>query len=183
MRGIQQGDTLRPLLFVLQLILKELQEVEWLCLNIRYLDNRTLCCTRTTLKEAWDLLGTLGPARGLQLNRDKSLESYIGGRVPGVSLGTRGFKLQGAPVGDRRFEGEVLTKRVEGIRVLMQALHSLDDPHIEFNLLPSCFTFPKFSFSMRAKDLSEHQGITRSFDEAVRVGLEEVLGTHLSNNQ
>ena len=51
-------------------------------------------------------------------------------------------------MGDRRFEREVLIKRVEGIRCLVQALSSLNDPHMEFTLLQSCFSLPEFSFSM-----------------------------------
>ena len=47
-------------------------------------------------------------------------------------------------MGDRRFEREVLIKRVEGIRRLVQALSSLNDPHMEFTLLQSCFSLPEF---------------------------------------
>ena len=62
------------------------------------------------------------------------------------------WELLGAPVVDMRFE--VLTQRVEGIRCLVQALPSLNNPHIEFTLLCSCFAFPKFSSSMRSSELS-----------------------------
>ena len=42
---------------------------------------------------------------------------------------------------------------------------------MEFTFLHSCFTFPKFSFSMRSTDLSETQGIARSISKAVRGAL------------
>ena len=80
-------------------------------------------------------------------------------------------------MGDRRFEREVLIKRVEGIRCLVQALSSLNDPHMEFTLLQSCFSLPEFSFSMRSLDFPVQQGTAMSFNEAGRGDLEEVLGS------
>ena len=53
---------------------------------------------------------------------------------------------------------------------------------MEFTLLHSRFTFPKFSFSMRSMDLSETQGIARSISSSQGC-IEEVLGSPLSNDK
>ena len=96
-------------------------------------------------------------------------------------LGAGGFKLLVAPVGNRIFEGVVLARRVEGVRNLVQALPSLEYPHIEISLLCSCLAFPKLAFSLRTTDTSTHLEVKRSFDAIVSGGLEEVLGSPLSD--
>ena len=78
---------------------------------------------------------------------------------PWVELGKGGFKLLGAPMGDQGFKREILDKRVEGIRGLVTALPTLDNPHIEFSLLRSCFAFPKFAVALRSTDTTAHRYI------------------------
>ena len=74
--GVQQGDPLGPLGFALAVhpILEKIRsEVPGLLLNSWYLDDGTLCGSPDDLKLALSIVEELGPARGLSLNRDKSL--------------------------------------------------------------------------------------------------------------
>ena len=79
MQGVHQGDPLGPLLFaiLLQPILIELQELYGLRLSAWYLGNGTLFGTRTALSQAWDVIATQH-SRGLVLNQEKSLVSWVG---------------------------------------------------------------------------------------------------------
>ena len=56
----------------------------------------------------------------------------------------------------------------------MAALPDLDDPHIEFTLLRSCFAFPKFAFALRSTDTVEHGDLRGMFDSIVRGGLSAI---------
>ena len=68
-------------------------------------------------------------------------------------------------MGDLALEREILNKRVEGIRELVTALPTLDDPHIEFSLLRSCF-----AFALRSTDTMAHREVREEFDTLVRAG-------------
>ena len=72
---------------------------------------------------------------------------------------------------------------VGAIRQLFGALPSLEDPHIEFTLLRSCFAFPKFAFSLRTTNTCAHQEVRWEFDVEVKKALEEILGAPLTYSQ
>ena len=63
---------------------------------------------------------------------------------------------------------EVLEKRVRGIKTLLGALPLLEDPHIEFLLLHSCYAFPMFAFSLRTSNTSSQREVRQEFDRLVR---------------
>ena len=65
------------------------------------------------------------------------------------------------------------------MRSLVAELHTLEDPHIEYTLLRSCFSFPKFAFALRTVDTSDHPNILQDFDLVVKEGIEGVLGAPL----
>ena len=69
----------------------------------------------------------------------------------------RGFKLLGAPLGTEEFQANILEERLVSIRHLLDSLHLLYDPHMEYQLLKSCFSFPKVAFSLRTVDTSHHR--------------------------
>ena len=69
------------------------------------------------------------------------------------------------------------------IQQLLENLHHLNDPHIEYSLLRSCFSLPKFGYSLRTVDTSQHQEVMQTFDTAVRSALEAILGAPLSPPQ
>ena len=66
---------------------------------------------------------------------------------------------------------------------MLSELHILEDPHIEYTLLRSCFSFPKFAFALRTVDTSGHPDILQDFDLAVKESIEGVLGAPLPPQQ
>ena len=84
-------------------------------------------------------------------------------------------------MGEIGFEREILDERVESIRGLVAALPSLDNPHMEFSLLRSCFAFPKFAFALRTTDTTAHREVREEFDALVRDSLGDILGLALSD--
>ena len=191
--GEHQGDPLSGLLFAftLQPVLKMLRNIPDLTLNSWFLDDGELAGSKEALVAAWDILVTHGVPRGLILSRVKSrvhcqghdqLDTDPLGR--GVTRGEdRGFKLLGAPVGSWEFEKEVLEGRLAGVQQLLDKLHTLQDPHMEYTLLRSCFSFSKMAYSMRTVDVSQHEEFLVRFDQAVRGALEGILGAPLTPAQ
>lgn len=59
------------------------------------------------------------------------------------------FELLGAPVGDSTFSVQILDKRINKIRILIQKkLPNLQDSQAEF-VLCSCFSLPKLEYFIR----------------------------------
>jgi hypothetical protein len=164
--GVHQGDPLGSLLFsiTLQPVVEQLNEVKGLVQNSWFLDDGELVGSREALAEAWDILGREGVPRGPHLSRVKSLvycpdhdQDPLGRGVTRVEA--RGIKLLGAPVGEQEYEAKILEKRLISIQQLLDSLYLLDDPHMEYILLPSCFSLPKFDYNLRTVDTSGHHGV------------------------
>ena len=178
--GLQFCSTLHPVVEMLEKV-KELKQNSW------FQDDGELVGTREALAEAWDILAREGPPRGLHLLKEKSLvfcphhdpadQDPLGRGVTRVQK--KGIKLLGAPVGEKDYKAEILEERVVSVKHLLDNLHHLNDPHIEYNLLRSCFSLNKFSYSLRTVDTSGHQDIMEDFDTAVRGALEAILGCPL----
>ena len=95
--GVQQGDPLGPLGFVLTLhpiIQKVKSEVPGLLGNSWYLDDGILCRSPDDLNLA---LSIIAPTRGLSLNPSKSL-LVIPKAPPHNPLTSEGFVLLGSPI-------------------------------------------------------------------------------------
>ena len=90
-----------------------------------------------------------------------------------------GITLLGAPIGDEDYVEQVLRKRLQGVQSVLSKLHTIEDPHIEYTLLRSCFSFPKFAFALRTVDNTSHEEILEDFDQTVKQSVEDVLGTPL----
>jgi hypothetical protein len=188
--GVHQGDPLAPLLFSLTLhpVVQQLEEqVPNLSQNSWFLDDGVLVGTQEALTAAWDILLVEGRPRGLIPSGEKSLVLCLGhdsrdtdplGR--GVTrTEDRGTKLLGAPFGDHELEAEILEERLTSVKSLLEKLHLLEDPHMEYTLLRSCFSFPKFSYALRTVDCTKHGEILKNFDLAVKETLEATLGAPL----
>ena len=143
--------------------------------------------SKQALVEVWDLLTREGEPRGLFLSREKS-EVFCPLHDPtdqdplsrGVTRAEEGgIKLLGAPIGDDVYVEQVLRRRLKSMRSLVAELHILEDPHIEYTLLRSCFSFPKFAFALRTVDTSNHPDILQDFDLVVKEGIEGILGAPL----
>jgi hypothetical protein len=191
--GEHQGDPLAGLLFslTLQPVLEMLQHIPGIILNCAFLDDVELVGTKEALMDAWDILEAEGVPRGLHLNQEKSLVSCPvhdpADQDPlerGVTRADdRGAKLLGAPLGNLEFQEEVLESRLATVEKLLQDLHLLEDPHVEYALLRSCYSFPKLAYTLRTVDTSQHKAFLYKFDAAVRAALERTLGTSLSPAQ
>jgi hypothetical protein len=83
-------------------------------------------------------------------------------------------------VGEEDFEEELLEKRLVSITSLLDHLHLLDDPHMEYTLLCHCFSLQKFEYNLPTVDTSSHHLVLERFDTAVRGALEAILGTPLT---
>ena len=126
--GVQQGDPLGPLGFALTLhpILERIkQEVPNLLLNSWYLDDGTLCGSIADLCAALAIIEEDGPARGLFLNRSKSL-LYVPAEAscnsstfpPRIPCTSEGFVLLGAPFGPPSFCSSAILERFRRFRCL-----------------------------------------------------------------
>ena len=102
--GVQQGDPLGPLGCALALhpiVEKIKREVPGLLINAWYLDDGTLCGCAGDLTSALDIIETEGPARGLHLNRSKSLLHAVAVNNPhfsNIPCVSGGFDLLGTPL-------------------------------------------------------------------------------------
>ena len=150
--GVQQGDPLGPLGFALALhpIVRRIQhQVPSLLMNSWYLDDGTLCGSLDDLAAALSIREAEGPARGLVLNRSKSLilappnhlvDHPLLSNIP-VSFGR--FILLGSPLGPAEYRLEPVLARVEKVHDSITKLRDLQDAKLEASLLRSCFSLPK----------------------------------------
>ena len=76
--------------------------------------------------------------------------------------GEEGVKVLGAPVGSLQFEKRVLQARVDNMGAVLEALPSMDNPHCELYLLWSCFSFPKFGFTVRIAETNSTKRCSRT---------------------
>ena len=189
--GVQQGDPLGPLLFSLTLhpIVERIKrEVPDLNINVWYLDDGTLCGNPNNLMRALEIVEEDGPARGLFLNRGKSL-LYVPADLdapdnplpPEIPICRTGFCLLGAPIGPPEFRESKVLNRVEKIRAACANLHQLEDSQFETTLLRSCLAMPKFNFALRTCPPSAIQHAITAFDDLMRETLADLAGGPLSN--
>ena len=184
--GVQQGDPLGPLLFSLTLhpIVERIKrEVLSLNTNVWYLDDGTLCGYPEDLQSALNIVEEDGPARGLLLNRSKSLlfvpadaDASNNPLPPEIPICRSGFCLLGAPIGPPAFCELTVMKRVENIRAAVSNLHDLEDSQMETTLLRSCLAMPKFNFSLRSCPPSSIKQATTAFDDLMRESLSDLAG-------
>ena len=197
--GWQQGDPLASLLFslVLHPLVKSIQErVQGLSAHAWYLDDGTFVGKEEELEQVLDILVREGPARGLVLSTtitspnnpkttvwSKEVETRPAALLAkgAVLIEDQGINLLGAPIGSREFVEEEVRKKVEKVRVVTELLPLLQDPHVEFVLLRSCLSMPKFSFVLRTTDTTDIVHLLRDFDATTRDGLARILGTAIDD--
>ena len=157
--GIQQGDPLGPLGFALTLhpIVERIKkEIPDLKINAWYLDDGTLCGSPNDIAKALRIIEKEGPARGLLLNRAKSLlyvpaDSDVSINPPpsDVPVVREGFTLLGCPVGPPSFCESTVMNRVKKVKEALARLPDLEDSQMEATLLRSCLALPKVAFVLR----------------------------------
>ena len=181
--GVQQGDPLGFSL-TLQPIIERIQsEVPTLLLNNWYLDDGTLCGSALDLERALSIIEEEGPARGLRLNRTKSLlyippdsDPDFNCLPPEIPTTSDGFVLLGSPVGPPSFCDSVVQRRISKIQELLQFLPDLEDAQMEYVLLRSCLSFPKFAFAVRTCPPHVLRQSIPLFDSVIHGYLSHLLG-------
>ena len=87
------------------------------------------------------------------------------------------------PVGATSFEEEVVNERINKAEELIEKLRTIEDPYTEYVLLRNCLALPKMSYTMRTVDPQPHKDLMQRFDNAVRSGIERILGKPLNGKQ
>ena len=187
--GVQQGDPLDPLCFALALhpIIEQIDvEVPELLVNVWYLDDGTLCGTKQDLLRALKIIEEEGPTRGLLLNRSKSLlfippdsepaDNCLPSNIPTTC---DGFMLLGSPNGSSSFCSSHAMKRVEKIQSALHRLPDMNDSHMEFVLLWSCLSLPKFNFIMRTCPPTVIHDAIQAFDASLHDSTSMLVGAPL----
>merc|ERR1711978_711902 len=165
-------------------LVKSIQErVQGLSAHAWYLDDGTFVGKEEELEQVLDILVREGPARGLVLSTtitspnnpkttvwSKEVETRPAALLAkgAVLIEDQGINLLGAPIGSREFVEEEVRKKVEKVRVVTELLPLLQDPHVEFVLLRSCLSMPKFSFVLRTTDTTDIVHLLRDFDAITR---------------
>ena len=189
--GVQQGDPLGPLAFALALhpIIEHIQEhVPNMRLNSWYLDDGTLVGSPDQLAAALDIIETLGPAIGLNLNRNKSLlfipeeEDATSSPLPtDIPVTRQGFSLLGCPIGPPEFCEEAFHNRVSKVKASLGCLHDLEDSQLEVTLLRSCLSLPKVSHILRCCPPPYLIQAAEGLDSAMRETLEVITGAPVTD--
>ena len=201
--GVQQGDPLGPLFFSLAVhsVLEELATDRALDLKAFYLDDGFLAGPAAAVASALATLQLRCPALGLNLNLGKCELVIPCGRAP-ENLATlfpaplltdaetgacrlvldRGFKLLGAPIGDKTFCEAFTQRRASKTKPTLEALADLH-PQVGLLLLRYCASFGKLVYSARTAPpdlLSEAFG---GFDADQRRALSDLLAADLTDSQ
>ena len=188
--GVQQGDPLGPQGFALALhpLIEMIEEeVPSLLLNVWYLDDGTLCGSPGDLSSALDIIEQHGPARGLFLNRAKSL-LHVPDGVPLAQISfpeeipiTRGgFNLLGCPIGPPSHCEAAVSERIKGIQRTLTKLADLQDSQMETTILRSCLSLPKVAFALRTCPPNQIKAATDAFDDTMFEALSDLAGCPLS---
>ena len=180
--GVQQGDPLGPLGFVLTLhpIIERIEaKVPNLDLNALYLDDGTLIGSPEDLLAALKVIEWDGPNIGLHLNKAKSLLYTPDEADPATSplpseipVTCHDFSLLGRPIGPADFFEAIFQQCVNKFKLSLNDLSELEDFQVQTTLLRSCLALPKVAFIRNAAS---------DFDSAIRRTLESILGGPLSD--
>ena len=187
--GVQQGDPLGPLGFALALhpvIERIKREVPGLIVNAWYLDDGILCGSACDLSAALEIIEEVGPARGLFLNRGKSLLHLPTDCTPDynplpaeIPIARDGFDFLGSPIGPSSFCEAIVLRRVRKVQDILHRLRDLQDSQMETALLRSFLSLPKVSFVLRSCPPDHLKDAMSVFDISMLEALSDLVGGHL----
>ena len=116
--------------------MERIKEVPDLLINVWYLDDGTLCGSATDLLKALAIIEREGPARGLYLNRGKSLlfipkeDAFSHNPLPSeIPVAREGFELLGccACIGSPTYCATSMIRRVGKVEQILHLLPDLED--------------------------------------------------------
>ena len=178
-----------PLCFALTLhpVVEQIKrEVPELLINAWYLDDGTLCGSLSDIGSALAIIESVGPSRGLILNKSKSLlfvpadASPSNHAVPpAVPICSDGFELLGSPIGPSSYCESSVLKRVNKIQEALINLRDLHDSQMEAILLRSCLSLPKIAFALRTCAPDLIRPALETFDDTIREALSDQAGCPL----
>jgi hypothetical protein len=164
-------------------------QVPNLHLNTWFFDDGSITGTKQDLQFVVDYLLREGPAKGIFLNKGKSLV-WCGPNSPphpdplerGIPRSdNRGIQLLGVPVGEPSFMTSGVDIRINFIAALLKSTFpKLEDPQIQFCLLRSCLSLPKFMYVLRTYSPSIMSPNYERFDQIQKKAFENLLGAHLT---
>lgn len=157
-------------------------------INAWYLDDRTLCGSLNDLSAALSIIESVGPSRGLVLNRSKSLlyvpadVSLSNNPLPqSIPVTNVGFDLLGSPIGPLSHCESFVLKRVEKVQDILSKLSDLQEFQMETTLLRSCLALPKVAFALRTCPPILIQQALVAFDYSMQDTLSDLAGGPLSD--
>ena len=182
--GVQQGDPLGPFLFCLA-IHPLLQKIRDRCPNLVanswYLDDGVVAGSQRDVVEAFRLIDTEGPLKGMFLNTGKSEVWNPFGLVPDElrhfkALAPEGFELLGAPIGTTAFCQTYFAKKVQKFREVWAKIQMLDHLQTQALLLRYCASFCKVVHLFRTVPPHMIYSQLGDFDQDFRTCMEHIIG-------
>ena len=94
-----------------------------------------------------------------------------------------GITVLGSPLGSPTFVRREIEKSIGKVDVILQKLEDLEDPHVAYVLLRSCFSLPKVVHLLRTSDPLLSLDLWSTFDRAIQDALTRILGVGMSEIQ
>ena len=130
----------------------------------------------------------MGPPRGLQLNRSKSLLYLPPDVDPGLSslpsdipTTSAGFELLGCPIGPPDYFRDVISRRLSKIKESVQLLSLLENSQVEYSLLRVCLGLQKMKCVLRTTPPDILFPILQDFDSFMFHCINDLVGGALSD--
>eukprot|EP00731_Ephydatia_muelleri_P010847 Em0005g1433a len=191
-QGVQQCDSLGPLLFslVLNKVVSEIT-ANSVCADLSYhawyLDDGVLAGPRPAVLQALSSIQEIGPPNGLIVNFHKCeifSKHDVSPFPPEMKRSTHpNCVILGIPIGDRAFCSTFISEKHEEAKALLLKLEEVSavDPHVAFSLLRQCAGFCKLAHLARGTPPSQAISALEAFDHNIRATFSKCTVVDTSN--
>ena len=157
-----------------------------LVLNCWYLDDGVIGGTAKEVHKALDILQTLGPELGMDLNLTKNELVKFSDKPDDFpsefARFNRNFELLGSPIGDADFCTEYISEYTrKRVRHMLSALQSIPDPQVFHFLVRCCSSLCKVVHLLRSVPPSWCQIALVEFDQCLRQEFSRGVGICFDN--